>query len=289
MENKNYSYQPKEKSFEYYIQLGYEFASSKKFSEKEMSFLEQISDIDTSIIKIDDILDNEQQRWWKKCIHLIDWIEETIINAKLDEIRWINALVNLIDFKEIFPRFDYEILKTFNTKYMKWIYKGQKIDRELEKSELITEKTFKKYLLMCKEFTWWHIRYWLEIGQLLANEKPDNWLSKIAENMWIIRQIVDDFEDYFKAHHNPFWDIKRWAKRIPEILFTLYWWDRKKVLEYIENKNFDLVIETVLNNRVREKLYELITKYHCESIKIKTSFDIKNILVDYKQILDKKI
>lgn len=282
-------YQPKNKSFEQYIQLGYEYASAKRLSEKEMALLEKISDIDTSIIKIDDILDHEQYRNNRKAIHLIDGIEKTIINARLDEINGVQALTDLIEFRKCFPLFSYEILKVFNNDYMRGIYEGQKIDKELEETESITPEMINKYFLMTKKFTGGHIRYGLEIGQLLAGKIPDKNVSEISEVLGINRQIVDDFEDYFKAHHNPFGDIKRGAKRLPEILYTLKGGNRETVLKYISEKDFLGIIKTVLNEEIRKSLYEYCEANikHCETIK--TDFDWSKISVDTEQILTREL
>ncbi|HRH32997.1 MAG TPA: polyprenyl synthetase family protein [bacterium] len=283
------SYQPKNKSFEYYIQLGYEFASGKKLSENEMALLEKISDIDTSIIKIDDILDKEQYRNNEKCIHLVDGIDKTIINARLDEIKGVHSLTNLIELRKCFPLFSYEILKVFNNEYMRGIYEGQKIDKELEETDGIEPEMIDKYFLMAKKFTGGHIRYGLEIGQLLAGKMPNEDVSKIAEALGINRQIIDDFEDYFKAHHYPFGDIKRGAKRIPEILFTLEKGDRDIVLSQIKKKDFEGVIETVLNKKIRNSLYHYCKNNLEFCIKINTKFDYSKISVDIEQILDRKL
>ena len=282
-------HQPRKKSFEFYIQTWYEFASWEKMQDKEMKFLEKISDIDTSIIKIDDILDDEEYRNWKKCIHLIDGVNTTIINAKLDEISWIKWLTELIDFKNIFPEFGYKILKKISTEYMYWIYKWQEIDSELENTDMIDSTTLEKYLKMSEMFTWWHIRYWLEIWQLLANKEPDKNISLVALQLWIIRQIVDDFEDYFKAHHNPFWDIRQWRKRLPEIIFILNNGDRDDILRYIKEKDFIKVINEVLSISNRRKMYNMIKSY-LEIIKsIDTDLNVQKILVDYHQILTREI
>lgn len=282
-------YQPRNKSFEQYIQLGYEFASGKKLSEKEMTLLEKISDIDTSIIKIDDILDHEQYRNSHKAIYLIDGIEKTIINARLDEINGVQALTDLIEFRKCFPLFSYEILKVFNNDYMRGIYEGQKIDKELEETKEITPDMIDKYFLMTKKFTGGHIRYGLEIGQLLAGKVPDKNVSEISEILGVNRQIVDDFEDYFKAHHNPFGDIKRGAKRLPEILFTLSGGNRELVLELISKKDFEGVINTVLNEELRDTLY----KYCKDNIKrceeIKSDFDWSKVSVDIEEIKSRKL
>lgn len=280
-------YQPKEKSFEKYIQIGYEFASGKKFSKKEISLLEKISDIDVSIIKIDDILDNEQYRNNQKCIYLTDGIDKTIINARLDEINGVQSLTDLIELRKCFPLFSYEILKVFNNNYMRGIYEGQKIDKELEESKNITPKMIDKYFLMTRKFTGGHIRYGLEIGQLLAGKFPDKKVSIIGELLGINRQIVDDFEDYFKAHHYPFGDIKRGAKRLPEILFTLMGGDREFILNSISKKNFSEVINKVLNDKVRTTMYHYCEDNIKQCKKIKTDFDWSKISVNIDQLLNK--
>lgn len=289
MFNSMTAYQPTNKSFEHYIQIGYEFAAGKKLSETEMSLLEKISDIDTSIIKIDDILDHEEYRNGEKCIHLIDGIDKTIINARLDEINGVQGLTDLIELRKCFPLFSYEILKVFNNEYMKGIYEGQKIDKELEETNDIAPDMIDKYFLMTKKFTGGHIRYGLEIGQLLAGKIPDKDISRIAEVLGVNRQIVDDFDDYFKAHHYPFGDIKRGAKRLPEILFTLNGGERNLVLSQIEKKDFAGVIETVLSEKIRNLLYGYCRENIEFCKKIKTNFDYTKISVDIEEILVKKL
>lgn len=279
------TYQPKEKSFELYIEKGCEYASGKKLSGKELQLLEKVSDIDTSIIKIDDVLDNEETRNDSKTIHLIDGIEKTIINAKLDEISGVESLTKLIDFRKVFPRFSYEILKVFNNKYMKNIYEGQKIDKELEESDEITEETLNKYFEMVEKFTGGHIRYGLEIGQLLAGKIPDKNVSEIGELLGVNRQIIDDFQDYFKAHHNPGGDLKRGAKRIPEILFTINGGDRDKVVDLVNNKKYDEVIKEVLNKDLRSKLYNYCSENLKKCEDMGTDFDYQSISSDPSEIL----
>lgn len=283
------SYQPKAKSFEYYIQLGYEFASGKELSGREMKILEKISDIDTSIIKIDDILDREEYRNNVRCIYLIDGIEKTIIKARLDEINGVQALTDLIELRNCFPTFSYEILRVFNNNYMRGIYEGQKIDKELEEEEIITKEMIEKYFLMIRKFTGGHVRYGLEIGQLLAGKVPDANVSMIAELLGMNRQIVDDFEDYFKAHHFPFGDIRRGAKRLPEILFTLHGGDRNLVLQQIQEKDFAGVIKTVLNDGVRKQLYSYCKKNLEDCEQVKTTFDFQKVSVDIEQLLNRTL
>ncbi len=254
-----------------------------------MSILEKISDIDTSIVKVDDILDQEEYRNGEKCIYLIDGIEKTIINARLDEINGVKALTDLIELRKCFPLFGYEILRVFNNNYMRGIYEGQKIDKELEEENIITSKMIDKYFVMVRKFTGGHVRYGLEIGQLLAGKIPDKKVSAIAELLGINRQMVDDFEDYFKAHHFPCNDIRRGAKRLPEILFTLDGGDRESVLRQIKNKDFANVIYTVLNDKIRRKIYNYCNSNLATCEKIETKFDYSKISVDIDQILTRNI
>ncbi len=282
-------YQPKDKSFEYYISVGFEYASGRKFTDSELILLRNISDIDTSIIKIDDILDNEQERNGSKCIYLIDGVENTIINARLDEINGLSALISLIEIRKLSPIFGYKILKIFNDNYIRGIYEGQKIDKELEKSSFITKETLDKYFLMVKKFTGGHIRYGLEIGQLLAGKDPDEKISLIGELLGINRQIVDDFQDYFTSHHYPFGDIKRSTKRLPEILFILNGGNRDVVLDAIEKKDFQKAVDTVLNKKVRNQLYTYCKENLARCRETKTDFEYQKIFIDCDLILTKKV
>ncbi len=170
---------------------------------------------------------------------------------------------------------------------MRGIYEGQKIDKELEEATDITPDMIDRYFLMTRKFTGGHIRYGLEIGQLLAGKVPDKDVSTIAEAMGINRQIVDDFEDYFKAHHYPQGDIKRGAKRLPEILFTLQGGDRETVLKLISEKDFAGVIEAVLNPGVRKELYRYCEENEAYCKGIETAFDYSGISTHIGQILDR--
>lgn len=278
-----------EKSFERYIHLGYQYATSKNLSPKELNLLKGVSDIDTSIIKIDDILDNDFQRNGKPTAHTIDGVEKTIVNAKLDEINGVENLTKLIEIKREFPAFNYEILKVFNNKYMRGIYEGQKIDLQLASLPYDTPEILDLYFTMARKFTGGHIRYGLEIGQLLGGKVPETAISTIALLLGINRQIIDDFDDYFKIHHNPFGDITRGIKRIPEILFMQNGGNRERVLELLQEKKFSDVITIVLTPTVREKLFRFCEE-NIEACKtFETNFDYSSLIIDYDKILSQKI
>lgn len=108
---------------------------------------------------------------------------------------------------------------------------------------------------MIRLFTGGHMKFGLEIGQLLQNKKIDSNLSKIFERLGKIRQIVDDFEDYFPEHHEPFGDFIAESNRLPELIFKKNKGDRKKVLELIKRNEFNKARQLVLSEKVRNEMY----------------------------------
>jgi len=112
----------------------------------------------------------------------------------------------------------------------------------------------KNYFKMITLFTGGHIKYSIEIGQLLANKEPDHSISVAAVSLGIIRQIIDDFNDYFKRHHEPFGDFLSESNRLPEILFKKFGGSRKKALNLLEKGSVDDFLLMVLNKKVREEI-----------------------------------
>lgn len=285
--------QPKKKSFAYYIQQWYEYALWEKISDSTFfEKLEHIYDIDNSILIIDDILDKSEERNWKPSLYKEIGIEKAIIEANLKYTNAISYLLELGKICKISAHNQIEIIKKIYL-FVHQIYQGQKIDQMLPTLSSIDKKK-KKYFEMITLFTWGHIKFWLEIWQLLANKIPNESISKIADSLWIIRQIYDDFSDYFPSHHEMFWDFANWNNRLPEILFLENNWVREEVLWYIKDWNENKVREIVLNKRSRELLFDYCEQ---EEQKIKeidiyiweSDFDYKELMENYDDILTKKL
>ena len=235
---------------------------------------------------MDDIIDKSQYRNWKTCLYLDIWIDKAIIESEILKVNWINAIIELASKLKINNKNKVEILTSINN-FLGNIYKWELIDQELWETKNITNDSINKYFEMISLFTWWHIKYWFEIWQLLSNKKINNKLSKIAISLWIIRQICDDFNDYFEWHHEPFWDFINNSNRLPEILFYINWWNRKFVINKLEKWEIDETRNRILNKKVRNKLYKYCKIEENKIKKIKCSFDYKRCIEDYEIILSK--
>lgn len=279
------SLQPKKKSFSYYIQQWYEYALWEVCSNQSFyEILQKLNVIDDSILIIDDILDKSEKRNWNPSLYKEVWIEKAIITSQLLYSQSTSYLLELCKVCKTSPTNQLNIIKKFN-QLLYQIYQGQDIDQQLPSLQTTQEK-IKTYFQMITLFTGGHIKFWLEIWQLLANKEINKNISNVAEHLWIIRQIYDDFSDYFPSHHEIFWDFINGNSRIPEILFEEYWWDRNEALWYIHQWNTKKVQEIILNPIVRKKLFnycqletEKISDIYIENL------DIASMIEDFSDIL----
>lgn len=219
--------QPKYKSFEYYIYIGFKFAAKRNLNIAEKELLKKISFIDDSILIIDDIIDKSKLRNGKPCLYLQIGEEKAILKSKLLEIEARKSLLNLASALNAKEEFKIKIVKKFDD-FIRDIYLGEKIGQILSKQEKYNDSLLKNYFKMITLFTGGHIKYSMEIGQLLANKEPVPRISTASVSSGIIRQIIDDFNDYFKEHHEPFGDFLSESNRLPEILFKKFGGNRKK-------------------------------------------------------------
>jgi geranylgeranyl pyrophosphate synthase len=165
------------------------------------------------------------------------------------------------------------------------IYHWEKIGLDLASIAQVNDDSVEKYFKMVRLFTWWHIDYFLRIWQLIANKKVDSMLIDISTSLGIIRQICDDFDDYFPWHHEPFWDFMTQSNRLPEIAFTILWGDREEVETMILWKRFDSARSLILSSKVKEQLYEYCKLEHQKIKQINTTFDYESLLENYEKIL----
>jgi len=277
--------QPKKKSLSYYIRLWYEYASSMEFTEKEIEILNHIDLLDDAILIVDDIFDNSKLRNWKPCLYIEEWIQKALISAelcKVQAIEKVSELMNVVGTETDFQNKVYQKIFSF----LQSIYLWESIDQQLSTSTQNHIEDIKKYNEMIILFTGWHISHWLDIWQLIANQETDGTINKIAEKAGNIRQIVDDFNDYFDWHHEPFGDFINQSNRLPEIIFKKHNWDREKVLELIWKQEYEQARSIILNDTIRTELYERCQTEYDTLQKIKTNFNIKLIVEeDFQTIL----
>lgn len=280
--------QPIKKSFSWYIVKWYEYWSWKKLTEKKLiNLVNKIHLLDDSILILDDILDWSEIRNNKPCLYKEIGTSKAIVHSELLKTKCLNIFFDL--FKILWLKSEQKvIILQFINQYLNAIYSWESIDIELTNWKNNTKIMIDKYFQMVSLFTWWHIKYGLEIGQLLSGKEIDKYVSEIAIYLGIIRQIYDDFNDYFSLHHEPFWDFKSGNNRLPEILFKKMWWNRKYVLNLIIKNKLSLAKEVVLNKEVRKELFEYCKIYEDKIKSIKTLFNYENMLEWFDDILSKK-
>ena len=284
---KQFKLQPSNKSFENYIKLGYEFNSIKKITAEQNKLLKQISKIDDSILILDDIIDKSELRNGKPCLYKQEGLQEAIVQSEILRSEAISSLIKLMKISKTNQKNQLEILDKIN-KFFKSIYLGEQIDLKLGKLNKFENNQIDQYFKMVSLFTGNHIKFGLEIGQLLSNNNIDLKLSEIAISLGIIRQICDDFNDYFDEHHEPFGDFMTKKNRLPELLFKKNKEDRSNVLKYFKKNNYKEARKIILNSNIRQKLYNFCNEELEKINKIKTNFDYSSLIEDFKQILTKE-
>lgn len=288
MESKQF--QPKFKSFENYIKLGFEF-NNKEMTLEQKNILNKISKLDTSVLILDDILDKSEQRNNKPCLYKKIGKNKAIVQAKIFEKEAINYLIKLMEISNTNLQNKFKILVKIN-KFLENIYLGQKIDLELENYKNFNEDLIKRYFEMISLFTANHIKFGFEIGRLLANKKIDKNLSHILENIGRIRQILDDYNDYFQSHHEIFGDLKNSNNRLPELLFKKFnkranqTKTKEKISKLLKNKEYFKLRKLILNTKVKKELYKYCQKEFKNCQKIKTQFNYLPLIEDFNKILN---
>jgi len=272
------SLQPKNKSFGFYVEYGFILAGGNPSVKQEKLFA-KLSLIDDSVLILDDIFDNSISRNGKPCLHRTHGIQHASITAQKYQSQAYDCLYDLMLESKTGEPFQIKILKKFS-EFIDQINIGQGIDLELSKIRIYSPKLLSRYFVMIKTFTGGHIKYALEIGQLLAHKNVDSKLSKEAESLGIIRQIVDDFDDYFDAHHEPFGDLISGANRLPEILFKKRKGNLSAVLNYIKNRKYSEARNIVLNTSIRKELY-----FYCKKEDKKIHSKLRRLIENYDKIL----
>ncbi len=226
--------QPHHTSLAHYISEGYRLATGKDLPNK-------LAEFDTGILLLDDIIDDSKERNGKQCEYLTQGLGETIISG-IEKIAnssiYLDALMQNthIGFKHSTLLAMQELILS--------VCKGEKIDQNV--------KTVDDYFEMTTAFTGQHIATGVKIGHYIANINPKKELLEACESAGRIRQIVDDYEDYYYAHHEPFGDFVNHKNRLPELLFQK---DRLHALMLISSGQYEDAREYILDDDIRKKLF----------------------------------
>jgi geranylgeranyl pyrophosphate synthase len=273
-----YYLQPENKTFGFYVRYGYLLTGNKPNESQEILF-RKISIIDDSILILDDIKDKSLLRNGKPCLYKKIGMKLATLTAEKDKQRAEHYLKKLMNSTRTETAYQNKIMKKFSELINK-INIGQKMDSQLSKINKYSPQLIKKYFIMIKTFTSNHVKYGIEIGQLLANRSINKRLSKEADSAGKIRQIMDDFNDYYAKHHEPFGDFKSGSNRLPEILFKKNKGNRNQVLALLAKKRYKEARNLVLTNSVRMTLY-LYCKKECAKI----SPRMRTLVENYNKIL----
>lgn len=276
--------QANNKSFAHYIDIGLKISKKEELTPEKKLFLKKTSLIDDSILIIDDIIDKSKFRNSRPCLYRRIGEEGAIIKSKLLEIESRKNLSELASSLKTKDEFKVKIIKKFDN-FLKDIYLGERLGQLLAKQKKYNNTLIKNYFKMISLFTGGHVKYGVEIGQLLANRRPNYELSRIAISYGIIRQILDDFDDYFSKHHEPFGDFVSGSNRLPEILFKKFNGDKREAIELLNNSKINKFLSLVLNQRLRRELI----KYCDKELKIINKSKYRKIfhVSNYKPTLTK--
>jgi geranylgeranyl pyrophosphate synthase len=104
-----------------------------------------------------------------------------------------------------------------------------------------------------------------------------------------VRQVYDDFEDYFPNHHEPFSDFLSESNRLPEVFFKKQITRARKqeIIKHINKQEFYKVREKILTNEVRRELYDFCEQEVKKCKRFSTKFDYSGLIENYEEILTK--
>ncbi|RJQ17055.1 hypothetical protein C4573_03285 [Candidatus Woesearchaeota archaeon] len=254
--------QPTIKSLEHYISKGYEYAMG-------IPLTNNMKEFDKGIIIIDDILDNSNYRNGNKTLHQAKGLNSAILTG-------IAAILNAQETL-------YKLCQ--NTDFMHTIKAQQTLlsfTQDIIQGELMDQniKSVEEYFTMITLFTGNHIAKGIEMGHYIANKTPPTDLLKACQCAGRIRQIVDDFEDYYEEHHEPFGDFLQRKNRLPELLFK---GNKTYAKELINNEKYEEARNYILKFEVRHNLYDYCLNEHKKVKELDSRAE--EFIVNYEKII----
>jgi geranylgeranyl pyrophosphate synthase len=146
-------------------------------------------------------------------------------------------------------------LHVLTADYIQAMYTGQGLDLAARRDRAFEPWMLDRYRAIVVNITGSHVRFGLECGQLLAGYDPDTELSSAAEAIGIVRQVRDDFDDYFDDHHEPFGDFVGGLNRLPELLFKQEGGNRDDVTRLLALGKHGDARQAVLTDGIRRKIH----------------------------------
>jgi geranylgeranyl pyrophosphate synthase len=246
---------PSEKSLPNYVRIGFEYATGRETPALLKRVIGGAALLDASILAIDDALDNSMYRAGRLCLHRQVGVMPAVLHSVVMSTQALDALSEAMALAGTPVDYQVRIYQVMNS-FVQGAYGGAIIELELRKLTDFQPFMLEQYLKMIYAITGLHVKAGVECGQLLGGRMPDETVSRAAEALGVIRQVLDDFDDYFEEHHEPFGDIRGGLNRLPEILFKRMGGSRDQVMRALDAGRTEEARELVLNERVRREMYE---------------------------------
>jgi hypothetical protein len=275
---------PYERSFGYYVRVGYEIATGIRPPPHADAAIDEASNVDAAILIIDDIIDESENRAGRPSMHREIGVKDALAEAMIIECDAVGALHRAMDLLETPMPHRVEALGRLNELHH-CIYIGQRLDLAARRERVYRPELIDRYFELIHRATSSHVRTGMEIGQLLAGRRPESSISAIADEIGVIRQICDDFNDYFPDHHDPFGDFVNGLNRLPELLFLAAGGRREPVLRLLEDGCGEKARLEVLTSQVRGRLHRYCQDRIGRMMRPATPFDYSELIQDYGLIL----
>lgn len=257
-----------------FVRLGFQ-AIDKRW-ENSLDAMAAIELLDSSLLIVDDIVDDAPRRMERDTLHKASGLGNAIIIANILKSTSILAIAQSAKInKQSFDKF-FKLLSFYENTYND-MYFGEYLDLYYEKKDF-DDITVAQYIEMIKRTTGVHFGIAMRIGSMLANgnTKQTKVLWDIGTRLGTILQIRDDFIDYIDEEsmiHKPaFGDFTRQKKRLPLILAYKYFPQKVKTLQ---NSTLD-----------RSTKCELLTLVSHPQIKVDVVTIINNIYKDTDILID---
>jgi geranylgeranyl pyrophosphate synthase len=246
---------PSEKSLPNYVRIGFEYATGREIPASLKKVIGGASLLDASILTVDDALDDSMYRAGRLCLHRQVGVMPAVLHAVVMSTQAIDALTEAMTLAGTPVDCQVLIYQVMNS-FVQDAYGGAILELELRKLTDFHPLMLEHYVRMIHAITGLHVKAGVECGQLLGGRRPDATVSRAAKALGVIRQVLDDFDDYFDEHHEPFGDIKGGLNRLPEILFKRMGGSRDQVLRALEAGRTEEARALVLNDKVRGEMHE---------------------------------
>jgi geranylgeranyl pyrophosphate synthase len=275
------------KSLPNYIRIGYEYAARRPLPDDLLTRLHDVSLLDTSVLVIDDILDSSRERAGRPCLHRERGVNTAIVEAMLMSSRSITALGDVAEGLGTAPEHLLRIHQLANA-YTEDMYTGQRLDLAARQDPGFGDPVVERYQQIISLITSSHVCLGFAWGQLLADRAPDPALDRAGRSVGLVRQMLDDFHDYFDDHHEPFGDFKGGLNRLPEILFKQAGGIRADVLAALAQGRTTTARELVLTERTRTLIYDRCAAQLSALVQVDAPVDLFGLAGDIGPVLSRR-